>query len=200
MTAFGVLIVGGGHAGAHAAIALRQKGFLGTIAIVGEEPDLPYERPPLSKDYLAGAKSFDRILLRSASFWVERDITMLLGRRVVDVRPEERAVLLADGQIIGYGRLIWAAGGPARQLACQGHDLRGVHTLRTRADVDKLSAELEVARHVVIVGAGYVGLETAAALRMRGLAVTVIEAQSRVLQRVTGVAIAPSEAAADSSR
>ena len=111
MSYFDVLIVGAGHGGAQAGIALRQYGFAGTIGIVGDEPELPYERPPLSKDYLAGDKEFARILIRPAAFWDERKVEMLLGQRVVSVDPQAHMVTRADGETIGYGTLIWATGG-----------------------------------------------------------------------------------------
>ncbi|WP_315763037.1 NAD(P)/FAD-dependent oxidoreductase [Sphingomonas sp. Y38-1Y] len=186
MSAYDVLIVGAGHGGAQAAIALRQRGYAGSIAIVGEEPELPYERPPLSKDYLAGGKPFERLLIRPASFWADRDVAMLTGRRIVAIDAEARTATDEGGTAIGYGTLIWAAGGAPRRLACAGHDLAGVHAIRTRADVDALGGELAGARRVVVVGGGYIGLEAAAVLAKRGLAVTVIEAQDRVLARVAG--------------
>lgn len=183
---FDVLIVGGGHGGAQAAIALRQNGFAGTIAIVGEEPELPYERPPLSKDYLAGEKAFERILIRPPAFWLERQVTMLLGQRVTEVDPEAHIGRTASGDEFGYGKLIWAAGGHPRRLACTGHDLIGVHGVRTRADVDQLISELHNTREVVVIGGGYIGLEAAAVLTELGKQVTVLEALGRVLARVAG--------------
>jgi len=136
MTRFDVLIVGGGHGGAQAAVALRQNGFPGTIAIVGDEPELPYERPPLSKEYLSGDRPFERILLRPAVFWRDRQVEMILGARVEVVDPAAHRVETATGETVGYGSLIWATGGSPRRLTCSGHDLAGVHAIRTRADVD----------------------------------------------------------------
>jgi len=183
---FDVLIVGAGHGGAQAAIALRQKGFGGSIAIVGDEVDPPYERPPLSKDYLAGDKPFDRILIRPAAFWAERSIELLLGRRVVRVDAEAHRVETEDGAVLGYGQLIWATGGSPRRLTCSGHDLPGIHGVRTRADVDAIMAELDGVTRVCIIGGGYIGLEAAAVLRKFGKQVTLLEAQDRVLARVAG--------------
>ena len=184
-----VLIVGGGQAGASAAIALRQGGFAGSVTIVGEELDPPYERPPLSKDYLAGTKAAERLALRPPAFWAERLVSLLLGHRVTAVDAAARTVTTAGGSTLGYGRLIWAAGGHPRRLPVPGGDLPGVHVIRTRADVDALTADLASARNVVIVGGGYIGLEAAAVLVTAGKAVTVLEAQDRVLARVAGVAV-----------
>lgn len=186
MTRYDVLIVGAGHAGAQAAAALRQRKFAGSIAIIGDEPDPPYERPPLSKEYLSGEKAFERIMIRSAGFWAERDIALLLGRRVVAVDPVAHVVTCADGAIFGYRVLIWATGGAPRRLTCSGHDLAGVHAIRTRADVDRLIGELPTIARVVVVGGGYIGLEAAAVLTKLGKHVTVLEAQNRVLARVAG--------------
>lgn len=125
---FDTIIVGGGHGGAQAAALLRQQGFTGSIAIIGDEPELPYERPPLSKEYLSGEKSFARILLRPEAFWTERDITLLTGTRVTSIDPAARSVT-ANGETISYTHLIWAAGGRPRRLTCAGHDLAGVMTV-----------------------------------------------------------------------
>ncbi len=183
---YDVLIVGAGHGGAQVATTLRQCKFAGTVAIVGEEPEIPYERPPLSKDYLGGDKSFDRILIRPAASWEQRNIVLLTGRRVVTVNPGARNVTTNDGEVIGYGQLVWAAGGHARRLSCPGHRLAGIHSVRSRADVDRMKAELDATTHVVVVGGGYIGLETAAVLAKLGKQVTVLEALDRVLARVAG--------------
>jgi len=188
-TRYDVLIVGAGHGGAQAAIALRQARFEGTIAIVGDEPDLPYERPPLSKDYLSGTKTFERLLIRPPAFWAERQVDMLLGRRVTAVDPQAHAVSTGDGATIGYGHLVWATGGSPRRLTCTGHDLAGVHTVRTRADADRMMAELAGTSRAVVIGGGYIGLEAAAVLAKAGKHVTVLEALDRVLARVAGEAL-----------
>jgi 3-phenylpropionate/trans-cinnamate dioxygenase ferredoxin reductase subunit len=183
---FDVVIVGAGHGGAQAAIALRGAKFAGSIAIVGDEPEYPYERPPLSKDYLAGDKPFERILIRPPAFWAERQVAMLLGRRVVALDPAARSLTTDDGATIHYGELIWAAGGASRRLTCSGHDLAGVHAVRSRADVDRMIAELPGVTRVVVIGGGYIGLEAAAVLAKFGKQVTVLEALPRVLARVAG--------------
>ena len=189
MTKYHVVIVGAGHGGAQAAIALRQRLFEGTIAMVGEEPEIPYERPPLSKDFFAGEKTFDRMLIRPAAFWEERKVSMLTGRRVVSVDPAAHTITTEDGEAIGYGHLIWATGGHPRRLSCAGHDLVGVHCVRTRADVEKMISELATTEAVAVIGGGYIGLEAAAVLAKMGKKVTLLEALDRVLARVAGEAL-----------
>lgn len=179
-----VLIVGAGHAGAQAAIQLRQLKFAGSIGLVTEEPDLPYERPPLSKEYLAGEKPFERLLFRPEAFWPERQIALHRNCRIIAVDPVVRAVRAADGRSLRYGTLVWAAGGTPRPLACPGAELPGVHVLRTRADADRLHAQISAARRAVIIGGGYIGLEAAAVFTSRGMVVTVVEVQDRLLARI----------------
>lgn len=183
---YDVVIVGAGHGGAQAAIALRQNKFAGTIAMIGDEPELPYERPPLSKEYFSGEKVFERILIRPPSFWDDRDVTMKLSSRVTAVDPAAHELTQHDGSIMGYGSLIWAAGGSPRRLTCLGHDLKGVHTVRTRADADRMRSELSETNRAVVIGGGYIGLEAAAVLSKSGKQVIVLEALDRVLARVAG--------------
>ncbi len=185
-----VVIVGSGHGGAQAAIALRQQGFEGSILIVGRDPQPPYERPPLSKEYLAREKPFERILIRPAAFWEERGVTLRPGTAVTAIDPAAHTVRLSDGSEVGYGKLIWSAGGDPRQLSCSGADLSGVHAVRDKADVDRIIAELDNgANRVVVVGGGYIGLEAAAVLTKLGCRVTLLEALPRVLARVAGEAL-----------
>ena len=183
---YDAVIVGAGHGGAQAAAALRQAKFAGSVAMLGDEPELPYERPPLSKEYLAGDKPIERLLIRPAAFWANRQIATLIGRRVTAVDPAAREIRCEDGSVVGYGSLIWAAGGSPRRLVCSGHDLVGVHTLRSRADADRMRAELPGVRRAVVIGGGYIGLEAAAVLSKAGKHVTLLEALDRVLARVAG--------------
>ena len=182
-----VVIVGAGHGGAQAAIALRQQGFSGSIVLIGREPEIPYERPPLSKEYLAREKSFERICLRPEHFWGDKQITLMRDCEVGRIDPSAHQLMLMDGAVITYGQVIWATGGDPRRLACPGAELAGVHAVRTRADVDQLMAEIDAgARRAVVVGGGYIGLEAAAVLTKLGLVVTVLEMLPRVLARVAG--------------
>ncbi|MDR7061968.1 3-phenylpropionate/trans-cinnamate dioxygenase ferredoxin reductase subunit [Sphingopyxis sp. BE235] len=183
---FDVVIVGAGHGGAQVAIMLRTQKFAGTIAIIGEEPELPYERPPLSKEYFAGEKEFERIQLRPAKYWDEREVTMLLGKRVARVDPAAHTVTTDGGETIGYGKLVWATGGSPRMLPIPGGDLPGVQGVRTRADADAMKAASETAGQIVVIGGGYIGLEAAAVLSKAGKKVVLLEALDRVLARVAG--------------
>ncbi len=187
MTQADAVIVGAGHGGAQAAIALRQQGFAGSVLMVGRDAVPPYERPPLSKEYLAGEKPFERMLIRPAAFWAERDIALLLETAVTKVDPAQKLLTVAGGDTIGYGVLIWAAGGDARRLSCPGAHLAGIHTMRDKVDADVLAAELAAgARRAVVVGGGYIGLEAAAVLNKLGCEVTLVEMEQRLLSRVAG--------------
>ena len=186
MKQFDVVIVGAGHGGAQAAVVLRQQGFEGSIAMIGREAEPPYERPPLSKDYLAREKPFERLYIRPPAFWGERGIEMMLGREVVAVDSAARIVTLENGDTVGYNDLIWATGGDPRKLDCHGHHLSGIHAVRTREDVDLIMADLDGVSQVAVVGGGYIGLEAAAVLTKLGKPVTLLEALPRVLARVAG--------------
>lgn len=183
---FDVVIVGAGHGGAQAAVSLRTQKFDGTIAIIGDEPELPYERPPLSKEYFAGEKSFDRILLRPEKYWLEREIQMMLGQKVVSVDAAAHQITTDKGEVIGYGKLIWATGGAPRPLPLAGGDLAGVQGVRTRFDADQMKAASQTAENIVVIGGGYIGLEAAAVLSKAGKKVVLLEALDRVLARVAG--------------
>jgi 3-phenylpropionate/trans-cinnamate dioxygenase ferredoxin reductase subunit len=185
-----IVIVGSGHGGAQSAIALRQQGFEGSILMIGLDPEPPYERPPLSKEYLAREKPFERILIRPAAFWAERNVALRPGVAVTAVDPGRHTVKLTDGSEVGYGKLIWAGGGIPRRLSCPGADLSGVHAVRDKADADRIMAELDNgAKRVVVVGGGYIGLEAAAVLTKLGCQVSLLEALPRVLARVAGEAL-----------
>jgi 3-phenylpropionate/trans-cinnamate dioxygenase ferredoxin reductase subunit len=186
MERFDVLVVGGGQGGAQIASALRQQQYAGTIAIVSDENDAPYERPALSKEYLAGDKTFEKMLLRPVAAWADKKIELRLGKRVTEVDASAHVVKLEDGTTIEYGSLVWSTGGAPRKLSCTGHDWGGVHAIRTRADVDRLKSELETKKTLVVIGGGYIGLEAAAVLSKLGKRVTIVEAQGRVLSRVAG--------------
>lgn len=187
MTQADVVIVGAGHGGAQVALALRTNGFEGSILMIGRESEPPYERPPLSKEYLARDKEFDRLYIRPPQFWVDKNVTLQLGTEVTSLDAAAHQVTLGDGSAVTYGKLIWAAGGDPRKLTCAGADLGGVHAVRTREDVDRLMGELDAgAKQVVVIGGGYIGLEAAAVLTKLGCAVTLLEALPRILARVAG--------------
>lgn len=188
-TATDILIVGTGHAGAQAAIALRAADYPGRIRLVGDESALPYERPPLSKDYLLGDKSFDRLLIRPPTFWAERDVEIIGGCRITQVDVNARTAFAADGRSCRYQHLIWATGGRARTLHCPGAQATGVYTIRHRTDADALIAALPQVSAAVVIGGGYIGLEAAAMLRKLGKTVRLLEAGPRVLGRVAGGAL-----------
>ncbi len=187
MEHFDVVIVGSGHGGAQAAISLRQLGFEGSILLLGRDKTAPYEKPPLSKDYLSGDKPFERIMIRPEQFWVDKDITLRGGVAVTKIDPQAHEVTLTGGDVIGYGKLIWSGGGDARRLSCPGAQLQGVHVVRHKPDVDALMGDLGTGdKRVVVIGGGYIGLEAAAVMTKFDCQVTLIEFADRVLSRVAG--------------
>lgn len=184
---YDVVIVGAGHSGAQCAIALRQNGFMGSIAIIGRESEPPYERPPLSKEYFAREKTFDRLYIRPLAFWSEKDIALHLGVAVVELDPATKTLTLSNGETAQYRNLVWATGGDPRKLSCPGAALAGVHAVRTREDCDQLMGEIDGGvKEVAVIGGGYIGLEAAAVLTKLGCKVTLLEALPRVLARVAG--------------
>src|SRR5690606_13988795 len=153
----------------------------------GRESEPPYERPPLSKEYLAREKAFDRLYIRPPGFWADKGIDLRLDTEVTAIDPDARQATLNSGETIAYSCLIWATGGDARRLSCSGADLAGVHSVRTRGDVDRMMAGIAAgARRAAIVGGGYIGLEAAAVLTKLGIKVVVLEMLDRVLARVAG--------------
>ena len=179
-----ILIVGAGHAAAQLVEVLRRKGFGGELIVVGDEPEVPYQRPPLSKKYLSGELDLERLAIRTSGFYAEHDVVLHLGRSARAIDRSARSVQLDDGTTLAYDTLILATGSLPRPLPVPGAALAGVHTLRTREDADRLRADLVPARHAIIVGGGYIGLETAATLRHLGVEVTVLEMADRVMNRV----------------
>jgi len=182
-----VVIVGTGHGGAQAAIALRQHGFEGSVLMIGRDKAPPYERPPLSKEYLAGDKGFERIMIRPEKFWAEKDIGLCLGAAVTAIDPQAHSVTLSDGGQVTYRKLIWSGGGDPRRLPVPGAVLPGVYYVRDKADADAMMHALEAgAKRAVVIGGGYIGLEAAAVLRKLGCEVVLVEMLPRLLARVAG--------------
>jgi 3-phenylpropionate/trans-cinnamate dioxygenase ferredoxin reductase component len=180
-----VVIVGAGQAAVQAVDTLRRRGFAGKLTLIGTEPWAPYQRPPLSKKYLAGVLERERLLIRPAGFFADHAVTTHFGRRVADLAPRERHVRLDDGTVVPFDALLLATGAHPRRLPVPGADLAGVHYLRTIADADRLRTGLTGGgRHLVIVGGGYIGLEVAATARGLGSEVTVLEMAERVMNRV----------------
>jgi 3-phenylpropionate/trans-cinnamate dioxygenase ferredoxin reductase subunit len=179
-----IVIVGAGQAAAQAVETLRKRGHAGPITLIGDETLLPYQRPPLSKKYLAGAMERDRLLLRHAAHYLDHGVDLRLGFAAVRIDRAARRVEIADGGAVEYDALLLATGSHPRTLEVPGVPRAGVHTLRSVADVDRLRGELVAGRDVAIVGGGYIGLEVAATCRELGLEVTVYEAADRVMARV----------------
>ncbi|ADU13187.1 NAD(P)/FAD-dependent oxidoreductase [Asticcacaulis excentricus] len=179
----GVVIIGAGHAGGSAAAFLRQYGYEGPITLIGDEPHLPYQRPPLSKAWLKGEASGDDLYLRPQNFYDEANIAVWLERRVVAIDTQHKTVTI-DGETIAYEHLIIATGSKARPFGCPGTDETPYHLLRTIVDAEWLKPHLKAGQRIGLIGAGYVGLEVAASARKLGSAVTVFERESRILARV----------------
>ena len=179
-----ILIIGGGQAGAQAVDTLRREGYPGRLVLVSDEPHLPYQRPPLSKKFLSGEMAVDRLLFRHQSFYDEHHVELKLGVRAVALRRADRTVTLSDGEEIVYDRLLLCLGAVSRQLTCPGADLAGVQYLREIADVPAIQAALKPGSRAVVIGGGYIGLETAATARGKGCLVTVLEMADRIMNRV----------------
>lgn len=178
------VIIGAGQAAAQAVQTLRQKNFPGRLTVIGDEPYPPYQRPPLSKKYLAGELARERLYLKPMSFYEDKDVALELGVRAEGLETASSTVRLDDGRTITYDRLLLATGSRVRRLPIPGNDLAGVHYVRTIADADAIMEAIAPGKRLVIVGAGYIGLEVAAVAVQRGLHVTVLEAMDRVMARV----------------
>ena len=183
MEHFDCIILGGGHAAAEACFALRKEGFAGSILMAGDEPSLPYQRPPLSKTYLAEDVTAEGLLIREPQAYAAANIAVRVGARAVALDAASRKLTFADGSQAHYGKLIFATG--ARPRSLPGADHLPVHYIRTLADIDGLRGAIAPGKRALIIGGGYIGLETAAMLKKLGLSVTVVEAMERILQRVT---------------
>lgn len=179
------VIVGAGHAAAQLAPGLRQAGWAGRIILLGAEPWLPYNRPPLSKTFLAADQSPDELLIRPAAAYEKAAVECRLNSQVLRIDPATRSLALADGERLAWDKLVLCTGARARQLKVAGSQLPGLHYIRHIAGVEALREELRPTSRVVIIGGGYIGLETAAMLRHLGHQVTILETAERVLSRVT---------------
>jgi len=180
-----IVVVGGGQAGAQALASLRQWGYDGALSLIGEETALPYQRPPLSKAYLKGELAEDRLYFKPHAWYEDQDVDVRLGTLATSIDRARRSLHLADGGALDYDALVLATGSRPRKLPVPGADLAGVHDLRSLADVNRLRPAMVEGRRIAIIGAGYIGLETAAVACQLGLEVTVLEMADRVLARVT---------------
>lgn len=185
-----IVVVGAGQAGGEFAQRLRQGGFQGDVTLIGEEPAPPYQRPPLSKKYLSGELPMERLLLRPPSVYATENIALLPSVRVVWIDRSAKRVRLEGGRELPFDAVVLATGARPRKLPIVGADLDGVHVLRTAADVDAIRPRFQPGAKLVVVGAGYIGLEVAAVARQLGLDVTVIETAVRPLARVTSPEVA----------
>ena len=178
------VIVGGGQAAGQAAASLRQEGCTEPIVVLAGEAHVPYQRPPLSKQYLAGEYGVERVHLRPAAFYASKNIEVRTGVYAEALDADARRLALSDGETLAYDQLLLATGATARRLDAPGSELAGVHTLRTIADVDAIRKEFQPGRRLAIVGGGYIGLEVAAVAVQLGLQATVLEMEERLLARV----------------
>jgi 3-phenylpropionate/trans-cinnamate dioxygenase ferredoxin reductase component len=183
------VIVGASLAGAKAAETLRSEGFDGRVVLVGAEDERPYERPPLSKDYVRGEVGREKVYVHPEGFYAEHDIDLRLGRRVESLDTSTRELELDDGERLRYDQLLLTTGAEPRRLSIPGAELDGVLYLRSVRDSDVLRARLERGGAVVVVGAGWIGAEVAASARQRGLEVTVVEPAALPLERVLGAEV-----------
>ncbi|HEX3243210.1 MAG TPA: FAD-dependent oxidoreductase, partial [Solirubrobacterales bacterium] len=168
------IIVGAGLAGAKAAEALRHEGFDGRLVLIGEEPDRPYERPPLSKDYLR-QETRDKPFVHPEAFYRDQDIELMTSTRVTELDAGSKKIVLDDGQSLGYDRLLITSGAGPRHLDVPGSDLEGIRYLRTVADSERIGERLQEGGRLVMVGAGWIGSEITASARQKGCEVTMLE-------------------------
>lgn len=181
-----IVIIGAGHAAGQAAASLRQDGYEGDICIIGDEPHLPYQRPPLSKQYLLGEHGLERgVYLRPEKFYTDKHVEVRTSVTVTAIDTAAKTVTTSEGDVVEWSRLLIATGSRPRVLNIPGSDLDGIYYMRTIADVDKIKTAMQTAKNMVIVGAGYIGLEVASVAVTQGLEVSVLEMESRILQRVT---------------
>jgi 3-phenylpropionate/trans-cinnamate dioxygenase ferredoxin reductase subunit len=181
----GIVIIGAGQAAGQAAASLRQGKYEGSITILGNETQPPYQRPPLSKQYLSGEVGIDRVMVRPAKFYVDQNISLHTGTRVESIDTSVKSVRTSSSDSYKYEKLLIATGSRPRILTIPGSDLSGIHYLRTIDDVDSIRSAMQTAKKICIVGGGYIGLEVAAVAVTSGLEVTVLEMEERILQRVT---------------
>jgi 3-phenylpropionate/trans-cinnamate dioxygenase ferredoxin reductase subunit len=179
-----IVIVGAGHAAGQTAISLRQTGHKGPIIMIGEEPYLPYQRPPLSKKFLAGEMNPDRLLLRQKTFYADHDINVRVSTKVTSIDRANKQVTLGNGEKLSYKFLVLATGSHVRRLDLPGSHLAGIHYVRTIEDVLRIRNSFKPGAHMAVIGGGYIGLEVAAVAITRGLYVTVLEMTDRVMSRV----------------
>ncbi|MDG2250673.1 MAG: FAD-dependent oxidoreductase [Gammaproteobacteria bacterium] len=179
------VIIGASHAGVTLAMQLRKEGWKDGIILIGEEPELPYHRPPLSKEHLAGEKAIDAMRLRPEKMFIDNNIELKLGITVLQIDVGKKNIMLSNGQEINYEKLALCTGSTVNKISI-GESLDNIFYVRTAADVALLSQQLSNTKNAVIIGAGYIGLESAAVLSKLGLTVTVIERADRILERVTG--------------
>ena len=180
-----VVIVGASHAATETIASLRKQGWEAGITVVGDEPQLPYQRPPLSKAYYKGELELEKLFIKPEAFYQKNDVTLRLGERASRINRQEQSVELASGEQLDYSHLVLATGTRARELPIEGADLPNINYLRTLADVDRIKSQLKPGARLLIIGAGYIGLEVAASAVKQGSKVIVFEALDRVLARVT---------------
>ncbi len=179
------IIIGASHAAAQLAPSLRQEGWEGKIIVIGDEPYLPYHRPPLSKAFLAGDQTAEGLLIRKQPIYDKNDIEFKLGTRVENINRSHKNITLTNGEVLSYDKLALCTGSRVRTVSLPGVDLEGIHYLRDISDVEAIKGDVASGKSAVIVGGGYIGLETAASLKKQGMNVTVLEMAPRVLARVT---------------